>query len=731
MPQRFYDRIIRVIGREDYRPSKAFAVAKILKVSEDEMDIFNQAIENMCQEGLIAMSEKKMVVPPPPAKRIVGTFETTKRDFGFVRPEKKTAFGDVFVPQENASDAANGDKVVVRVFRRGNKGGRPRYIGEIIEILNRASRQTAGTLIKRGKMWLVQPDGAKDNELISVDDPGAKSCKEGDKVSVEIMSYADKNFISHGVILKKLGKSGTPSAELKSTLARFNIVDKFPRKALNDARKSIESFNPQEEIDSGRREDLRNEIIVTIDPETAKDFDDAISLKKLANGHWLLGVHIADVSHFVKQDTELDKEAFERGTSVYLPGYVVPMLPELLSNGLCSLQGGQERFAKSAYIELDKNGIPVKTRFANSVICSTQRMTYEEADMILEGKETPDLDPKAVELVKQMEKLAKVIYNRREKAGQLRLDIPRPELILSDSGRPIGARPESTTFSHTLIEMFMIEANEAVARLLDSLNVEFLRRIHPEPDSLTSGAMVQVLKQCGYEVPKDIDRFGLQKLLESVEGRPESKIINIAVLRSMQKAEYRAAHIGHYALASDYYCHFTSPIRRYPDLMVHRLFDDYVNKKLTKKNASEYPGYEEVDTKGIHCSERERNAEAAENDLRSYMMLQLLVEKIGEDLPGIVTNITNNGIFVELDNYMVSGFISEKQVKYYSQKVLGKKKKNKPKDKKRKDRKKAKHMERTPLTSACPFRLGEPLKVRLVDIHLETRELEIDFAPEG
>ncbi|MBN2063979.1 MAG: VacB/RNase II family 3'-5' exoribonuclease [Sedimentisphaerales bacterium] len=727
MPQRFTDRIIRVVGRDDYRPSTARSLAKIIKVKDEDMDIFDQAIAILTESKAININEKKLIVPPAPAKRVIGRFETTRRDFGFIRPETRTAAGDIFVPMSMALDAAHGDRVVARVSSRGQRDGKPRYVGEIVEVLERASRQSAGTLQREGKHWFVRPDGAKDNELISVDDPGAKNCKEGDKVSIEIMAYGDRDFFAHGVIIKKLGKSGSPSAELKSTLARFNIVDHFPKAALDDARKAVTGFDPQVEIDKGLREDLRNEIIVTIDPETARDFDDAISLKKLHNGHWLLGVHIADVSHFVKEGSKLDKEACERATSVYLPGYVVPMLPELLSNGLCSLQGQQDRFAKSAYIELGRNAEVIKTRFANSVIRSTQRMTYEDADRILEGVVDPELAPEAVALVKEMEKLARVIYHRREKAGQLRLDIPKPELIIDEHGKPVGARPESDTFSHTIIEMFMIEANEAVARLLDSLGVEFPRRIHPEPDSLTSGVMVQVLRQCGYDVPKNVDRFGLQKLLESVQGKPESKIINIAVLRSMQKAEYRAAHIGHYALASDYYCHFTSPIRRYPDLVVHRLFDEFVAGRLTKKTADKYPDFAAIDQLGIYCSEKERNAEAAENDLRDYMMLQLLVEKIGEDLPGMITTINNNGIFVELDNYMVSGFINEKAIKAYALAKINTKDKVKLKDKKSKDRKQMKNISRAPLTDNCPFKLGERVNVRIVNVNLPARDLEIDI----
>ena len=728
MPQRFFDRIVKVVSRDDYRPSSAKSLAKILKVSDEEMDIFNQAVALLADDQAISISERKTIVPPPHPKRVTGKFETTRQDFGFIRPENRTAAGDVFVPLKNAMDAANGDRVVAAVHVRGRRAdGKPRYIGEIIDVLERATQQTAGTLMNRGKYWFVKPDGAKNNELITVDDPGAKNCKAGDKVQVEIVDYGDRDYFAYGVIIKKLGKTGTPSAELKSTIARFEIEENFSKKSMKDARESVSHFDPQEEIDQGRREDLRNDIIITIDPEDARDFDDAISLKQLEHGHWLLGVHIADVSTFVKEGTKLDQQAYSRGTSVYLPGHVIPMLPELLSNGLCSLQPNQDRFAKSVYIELNSTGHPVKTRFANSVIRSMQRLTYEDADRVIDGKDTSDLAPEAVDLVQKMTKLAHIINKRRYEQGMLRLDIPKSEVVLSDSGRPIDARPESSTFSHTVIEMFMLEANEAVARLFDGINVEFLRRIHPEPDTLTSGRMVQVLRDCGYDVPKSIDRFGLQQLLESIEGKPEGKIMNIAVLRSMQKAEYRPAHIGHYALASENYCHFTSPIRRYPDLMVHRLLNDYITGKLNKSTASDYPGYNDLDPMGIHCSERERNAEAAENDLKEFMLLQLLEKHIGEDLPGIVTSIVDKGIFIELDKFMVDGFLEAKVVQNYAMAQARKKGGTPKKKKNRKDRKKDRNATKAKFSESCPFRLGKSIKVRIVDVHPHARELELDI----
>jgi ribonuclease R len=424
---------------------------------------------------------------------------------------------------------------------------------------------------------------------------------------------------------------------------------------LEEAREAGRGYDPQRAAHG--REDLRGRIAITIDPVNARDFDDAITLDE-NHGQSELGVHIADVSHFVRPGTALDDEARERANSVYFPQYVVPMLPEVLSNGVCSLQEGQPRLTKSAFITYDRQGKVLRTRFANSVISSTKRLTYEEATKILEGKIGGY--PKAVvQLLRRMDELARIIRERRLREGMIVLDLPEVELVFDELARVTGVVPEDMSFSHTIIEMFMVEANEAVARLFVKLGVPHLRRAHEEPDDATLEGLTRFLKAIGQKVPKRIDRAWLQRLLEGVKGAPESFAVNMAVLRSMQRAEYRPDLIGHYALASEDYLHFTSPIRRYPDLVDHRLLEAYLAGKFEhkKKPRAETPTWEELRELGVHCSTSERRAEAAERELKLVKVLQLLESHLGEEFDGIVTGVAQFGVFIQLRDYLVDGLL--------------------------------------------------------------------------
>lgn len=714
MPERYTKRIMRVLTRRDYQPLKVRALARTLNIPDEDYKAFNQSVDTLRREGRIVLGPRSSVCLPEMTDRLVGTFEATTRGFGFLRPDTPTAQGDLFIPPGAALDAITGDRVVARVTRRSSRGGERSFTGQVVEILERSATQFAGTLEKEGRQWFVQPDGKKLTERIAVDDPGAKNARQGDKVLVEIVSFPTEQYFANGVIIEKLGKSGSANAELKAVVRRFQLEDKFSSRALRDTRRATEAFDPQTAIQTGDRSDTRDQTIITIDPATARDFDDAISLRKLPNGHWLLGVHIADVSHFVQPETQLDQEACKRGTSVYLPQHVIPMLPEILSNGLCSLQENQDRFAKSAYIELDHDGAVQATSFANSVIRSTRRLTYEEVDLILEGK-TGGFGKKILNLIRKMEQLARLLQKRRQKAGMLTLDLPKADLIYDDHGRVIDAQPESTTFSHTMIEMFMLEANEAVARLLDSFRVPFLRRIHPEPDALTTGDSARILKLCGYVIPKNINRKGLQDLLKRVRGKPESFIINLAILKSMSPAEYSPAPIGHYAIASEQYCHFTSPIRRYPDLTIHRLLQAYLDGRLTPQTIRDFPDYETLDELGQHCSRTEKNAEDAERELHDFKILQMLAGHVGDERNAVVTSITNFGMFVQLERFLIEGLIRAEDIARNVSRTQGK----------RKGGRKMTRPQRGKFQDLCPYKLGEKLRVRIGAVNLPARTLDL------
>jgi ribonuclease R len=419
-------------------------------------------------------------------------------------------------------------------------------------------------------------------------------------------------------------------------------------------------------------------VICTIDPDDAKDYDDAISLRALDNGNVQLGVHIADVSYFVPEESPLDVEAQQRGNSCYFPGHVIPMLPEILSNGVCSLQEAVPRLCKSAFITYDEDARPVAHKFANTIIKSRKRLRYREAQALLDrageiphpdgNKRRTDYEPEVLELLDQMHTLAKRLQKRRQRDGQIVLDLPEVDLVLDEEGKVIDAVPEDQSFTHTLIEMFMVEANEATARLLDAQGLPFLRRVHPEPEVEGAERLRKFLTVAGLKLPKNMDRKALQSLLASVKGRPESFAINLAVLKSLTRAEYSPAKEGHYALASENYCHFTSPIRRYADLTIHRLLDAYLHardrvsgegkkRRKAQVDPDSVPSYDDLVQIGKHISFTERRADDAERELRQVKVLELLQKHIGDEFLGVVTGITNFGIFVQLQTYLNEGLI--------------------------------------------------------------------------
>jgi len=651
MPQVYKDRILRFLQREEYQPLKVAQLARALGVDDDAYTEFKMAFDELRRAGHIVIGAGNLVALPAMAAQVVGVFRANPKGFGFVCPLEPNAHGDLFIPPDATADAMNGDTVLAKVNRKGKRGLETRYTGEVLEILERANNRFVGTLMRHPEAWIVQPDGSRFIEPIVVEDVTAKNAREKDKVVVEILSYPSEKYLARGVIVEVLGRAGQYEAEIESVMHQFHLPREFEEECLEQARTAALSFDPQRVDD---REDITDKVIITIDPPDAKDFDDAISLETDADGHWVLGVHIADVSHFIAKGSPLDEEAKDRGNSIYLPGRTIPMLPEVLSNGICSLQPEQSRFTKSVYITYDEKGNILSRRFANSVIRSAARLTYLEADGILKGH-TKGVKREVIDLLRNMDALSRRIEARRVEHGMIHLDLPEPHLILDEAGRVVDAEPEENSYPHTIIEMFMVEANDAVASLLDRQGMPFMRRIHPEPDMLSLKNMARLLRVMGIPIAKNPDRTAIQAVLNYVKDSERALAVNLIVLRSLERAVYAPTNIGHYALASTHYCHFTSPIRRYADLLVHRVLQAYLEGRI--EAAKQEAAGEDLTSLGQHITFTEERADNAERELTSVLILQMLSKRIGDEMDCVVTGLTNFGVFVQCRKFGIEGLI--------------------------------------------------------------------------
>ncbi|MFW6060207.1 MAG: ribonuclease R [Phycisphaeraceae bacterium] len=702
--QRYSRRILAHLAQRRYEPRTIQQLAEDLNIPDEQYEVFRQAVTELLDEGQVVLDTEDTIVLPPPGPEMTGIFRKHERGFGFLVPDDLVQHGDLFVPPGETMDAMTGDRVRAKVRherRRAGEGKSP-YTGRIVEVLQRADKHYVGELFTRGKQHYVQVDGRVLHDPVVIRDPHAKNARVGDKVVVELVDFPDKpGELPEGVITEVLGEAGEPDVETLSVIRAYGLEEKFSKAVLDEARQAARSFDDEHVPED--RTDLTELFICTIDPPDARDFDDAISIRRLDDGEdkadgwqpaapppkdaaWELGVHIADVAHFVAPGSPLDAEAYERGNSTYLPRRVLPMLPELLSNGVCSLQEGVNRFAKSCFIYYDEQGKPLDARFARSVIRSAKRLTYLEAQALIDGDLRAARKHAAAEAnypkqlarkLKRMDELARTIFERRMKQGMIRLDLPEVELVFDDAGRVVDAQKEDDAFTHTIIEMFMVEANEAAARLFDALRVPMVRRVHPDPDQYDVSALRSFARVAGFNIPQKPSRKELQQLLEQVRGKPAQHAVHLAVLKTLSKAEYSPTPIGHFALASEHYTHFTSPIRRYPDLIVHRGLDAYVeatdqqdggrrgkSKQIARQmtESERVPDEDRLHELGRHCSNTERNSESAERELRTYLVLELLNEHLGEDFEGTVTGVTNAGVYIEIERYLVDGMVRSEEL---------------------------------------------------------------------
>jgi len=643
--------------------------------------------------------------PKPPKSRsrddvVIGVFKRAAGGYGFVRPEGVAAgdrAADIHIAAHAALDAASGDTVKVRVSRARDVR-RPGPSGEIIEVVSRRTTRFVGRYFEAANAGWVRIDGTGFAKPIAVGDPGAKGVHENDKVVVEIVRFPRHGRDGEGVIVEVLGAAGAPGVDTLTVINEFGLPGPFPEPALEEARRQAGRFT--EEVPPDRR-DLTGHVIVTIDPVDARDFDDAISLVRIERGHWLLGVHIADVCHFVREGGPLDQEASARGTSVYLPDRVIPMLPEIVSNNLASLQPGRVRFARTCWIEFSPEGIPIDAAVERSAIKSARRFTYEEVDVFLADPETTTVEMTAEvrALLGRMRDLARLLRSRRMARGSLELVMPEVKIDLDRSGRVTGAHVVENTESHQVIEEFMLAANEAVARMLASAGSGFLRRIHAAPDLRKLRQLTEFVTELGFEVDSLESRFELQRLLDMARGRPEEHAVHYAVLRSLTRACYGPQEDGHFALASDRYCHFTSPIRRYPDLTVHRALD-----LLAAGRKAPLDGLHKL---GEECSQLERRAESAERELVKLKLLLYLSGRIGAEMEGVVTGVEPFGLFVQGIDLPAEGLVALESL---------------PDDTYRYER--SSHV-LTGRRAGNTFRLGDRVRVEVARVDLDRRMLEL------
>ncbi|MCC7421918.1 MAG: ribonuclease R [Planctomycetaceae bacterium] len=647
--------ILSYIQRPGYKPQRPDGLARKLALTKKELPAFRAALESLLVSGQIAVGSRDLIRHRSSDGGVAGILKRTSSGAAYVIPHEKAGeergpSRDIYIDARDVGDAQTGDEVLVQLLSRRKAEGQ--RCGRVAEVLERASTTFVGTYYESDGQSLVQIDGRNFAEPVVVDDPGVKGPRNGDKVVIDMLRFPTHHAAGEAVLVKVLGKRGQPGVDTQSIIYEFGLPDEFPEAAVDEARFTAQQFD---ETDLSDRLDLTGETIITIDPVDARDFDDAISLERTERGHWRLGVHIADVATFVPSGGPLDLAARERGTSVYLPDRVIPMLPEIISNGLASLQQGKVRYTKSVFIEFAADGVPIHTEFANSAIRVTKRFAYEEVMPLLrdssrgEGK----IAPEVMSLLKRMHELAMMLRRRRYTAGALELTLAEVKLDLDDENRVVGAHDVEHDESHQIIEEFMLAANIAVAQKLTDLGVPFLRRVHRDPAEMKLRKLAEFANALGYRVKQFQSRFDMQKLLEQVQGKPEQTAVNFAMLRSMKQADYSGEELGHYALAVDNYCHFTSPIRRYPDLTVHRLIDEMIRRGGRPSGLSEL----EVAKVGRHCSMTERRAADAERELVKVKLLTFLKGRIGDELDAVITGVESFGLFCQGIELPVDGLI--------------------------------------------------------------------------
>lgn len=637
------------ISSKEYQPMKFKEIVGILQVPRNEKQDLREVLEALLAEGKITIDNAgKYKVSDGSTK--TGTFSGTQRGFGFVILEGEK--DDIFIPENATKGALHGDTVMVAI--KPDRTGK-RLEGEVIQILERNSSIVVGTFEKSKNFGFVIADNLKFGKDIFIPKEHTKGAVNGHKVVVKLTHFGDKDKNPEGRVIEILGHQNDPGVDIRSVILAYNLPVEFPAEVMAQVERVPEEITDREL--SGRK-DIRKLPTVTIDGEDAKDLDDAITISR-KDGIYRLGVHIADVTNYVTENSPLDKEALTRGTSVYLVDRVIPMLPHKLSNGICSLNAGTDRLSLSCFMDIDDKGNVIGHEIAETVINVDKRMTYTSVKKILEDKD--EEERKAYEdfvpMFELMEELADILREKRRKRGSIDFDFPESKIKLDKEGRPIEIKPYERNKATKIIEDFMLIANETVAEDFFWQEAPFVYRSHENPDEEKIKQLGIFINNFGYSIKisqEEIHPKELQKLLLKIDNTPEEDIISRLTLRSMKRAKYTSSSDGHFGLATKYYCHFTSPIRRYPDLQIHRIIKESLRGGLNEKRRSHYDKI--IDDVARQSSITERRADDAERDVEKLKKVEYMSKHIGEVFSGVISGITNWGIFVELPN-TVEGLI--------------------------------------------------------------------------
>ncbi|MBL3648102.1 MULTISPECIES: ribonuclease R [Bacillus] len=702
----FMDKLLSFMKEEAYKPLTVQELEEMLNITEaEEFKELVKALVALEDKGLIVRTRSDRYGIPEKMNLIKGKISAHAKGFAFLLPED-TSLSDVFIPPNELNTAMNGDIVMVRLNSQSNGS---RQEGTVIRILERAIQRVVGTYTETRNFGFVIPDDKKITSDIFIPKNGKNGAAEGHKVVVKLTSYPEGRMNAEGEVETILGHKNDPGIDILSVIHKHGLPGEFPADAMEQASSTPDTID---EKDLKDRRDLRDQVIVTIDGADAKDLDDAVTVTKLDDGSYKLGVHIADVSHYVTENSPIDKEAIERGTSVYLVDRVIPMIPHRLSNGICSLNPKVDRLSLSCEMTINSQGQVTEHEIFQSVIKTTERMTYSDVNQILvdDDEELKQKYEPLVPMFKDMERLAQILRDKRMNRGAVDFDFKEAKVLVDDEGAVKDVVIRERSVAEKLIEEFMLVANETVAEHFHWMNVPFIYRIHEEPNAEKLQKFLEFVTTFGYVVKGtagDIHPRALQSVLDAVRDKPEETVISTVMLRSMKQAKYDPQSLGHFGLSTEFYTHFTSPIRRYPDLIVHRLIRTYlINGKVDEATQEKWA--ERLPDIAEHTSTMERRAVDAERETDDLKKAEYMLDKIGEEFDGMISSVTNFGMFVELPNTIEGlvhvSFMTDDYYRFDEQ-----------------------HFAMIGERTGNVFRIGDEITVKVVDVNKDERNIDFEI----